>query len=122
MFRKGMALVTVLCMSTILSMICLMLWETVSLDFKIVTNAYRINQAKLAAQSGLNHFMVLNTDVSEEDRRTVIPETRLTSRTSYTVSIHESQHDLITVVSKGIYRKGQKIVFQYPIWAVVKRR
>jgi len=98
------------------------LWSTASLDSKIAINSYKISQARAAAQSGINHFMSLNLGIEDNHDGIVIPETQLTSRLSYTVEAYVTYEGRVVILSRGLYRKGSKVLYQHPIRAVVVKQ
>lgn len=121
MNRKGFALVTVMVMAAVLSSICVSLWHAANLDSQIAGNTYRISQAKSAAQSGINHFLALDPDIEDTYFGIIIPETRLTPKTSYVVEIYRTVDGKTAILSRGLYKKAGKIIFQYPIRAAVEK-
>ena len=60
MNRRGVTLVLVLVMSALIGMSAMLLFSTTNLEMMIAGNNRRINQAKISATSGLNHFTALN--------------------------------------------------------------
>jgi Tfp pilus assembly protein PilX len=120
--RKGYALLVVLAVSVILSASAIALWSSANLDMMIAANNKRINQAKIAATSGLNHFISLGLSPAQlanisRESGIVIPNTNLTSKTFYNVNLKtvccNSERYIIT--STGYYKKGNKIIAEYPM-------
>ena len=126
--RRGVTLVMVLVMSALIGMSAMLLFSTTNLEMMIAGNKRRINQAKISATSGLNHFTALNLDYNTLRGRAgglqtlqVLPATRLSAKTHYEVKVHFSP-DLngrkYMVESVGYYTKGNKILATYPIKAL----
>ena len=126
--RKGYVLLVTLVLSAILSMSVMALWSAVNLDLMIAGNTKRINQAKMAASSGLNHFIALGlrpeqlADISREGG-TVLSNTELTSKTFYNVRLEAicCDSERYIVKSTGYYKKGDKIIAEHLIrssWVV----
>ena len=126
--RRGMTLLIVLVMCSLIGMSAMLLFSTVNLEMMIAGNTRRINQAKISAASGLNHFTALGltyNTLREQagDRQTlqIIPETQLGAKTSYEVKVHfyprlsERQY---VVESIGYYTKGDKVISIHPIKAL----
>tara|TARA_Y100001938_G_scaffold136190_1_gene198745 strand:- start:1554 stop:1892 length:339 start_codon:yes stop_codon:yes gene_type:complete len=107
--------------AAIISSICLTLWYSTNIDAQIAGNTYKISQARFAAQSGISHFLALNPEVEDAYHGIVIPETRLTSKTFYVVEIYRTVDGKTAILSKGMYKKGSRIIFQYPIRAAVEK-
>ena len=106
----------------------MMLFSTVNLEMMIAGNTRRINQAKISAASGLNHFTALGLTYSTlreqaGDLQTlqILPETQLGAKTSYEVKVHfypglsERQY---VVESTGYYKKGDRIISVHPTKAL----
>ena len=94
------------------------LWSSVTTDQQIVENQYRITQARTAAQSGLSHFISLHlSDHELTAGNIVIPETKLSAKTTYAVEIRRQDENYV-VLSTGFYKKAGETVFEYPIKAV----
>ena len=119
MNRKGFALVLVLVMSLMLMTVAGMLYTSSNTDMMLTTNIIRLNQAKLAAQSGINHYMALHPHSLDDEVR--IEETSLTSKTTYTVEVFNLSQISVLIVSTGFYKKNNKVLYTYPIRAVVSR-
>lgn len=98
-----------------------MLWSSANLDTQIAGNSYKISQAKMAARSGINHFLALNLDIEDAYYGIVIPETRLTTKTSYIVEVYRTIDEKTMILSRGMYKKGNRIVFQHPVRAIVEK-
>ena len=103
-------------------MTCLALWSAASLDSKIAINSHKTTQARAAAQSGISHFMELNLNIEDSHYGVVIPETQLGPRVSYIVEVYASPGGRIMLLSKGLYRKGEEVLYQYPIRAVAVKQ
>ena len=126
--RKGVTLVVVLVMSALIGMSAMLLFSTTNLEMMIAGNNRRINQAKISATSGLNHFTALNLDYNTLRGRAgglqtlqVLSETQLSPRTSYEVKVHFSPHlntGQYIVESIGYYSKEDKILATHPIKAL----
>ena len=118
----------VLVMSALIGMSAMLLFSTTNLEMMIAGNNRRINQAKISATSGLNHFTALNLDYNTLRGRAgglqtlqVLPRTRLSNKTSYEVKVHFSPHlneGQYVVESIGYYTKGNKILASHPIKAL----
>jgi len=126
--RRGMTLLLVLMLGAFIGMSAMLLFSTANLDMMIAGNNRRLNQAKISAASGLNHFTALrlNHDTLREQSRglqtlQIIPETQLSPQTSYEVKIHffpalsERQY---VVESIGYYKKGGKTLSIHPVKAL----
>ena len=128
MNRRGMTLVMVLMMSALIGMSAMLLFSTTNMETMIAGNIRRINQAKISATSGLNHFTALNLDYNTLRGRAgglqtlqVLPATRLSNRTSYEVKVHFSPRlsaGQYMVESIGYYTKADKILAIHPIKAL----
>tara|TARA_R100000808_G_C2148381_1_gene156523 strand:- start:534 stop:938 length:405 start_codon:yes stop_codon:yes gene_type:complete len=126
--RKGMTLVIVLVMSALIGMSAMLLFSTVNLEMMIAGNNRRINQAKISATSGLNHFVALKMahDTLREQAGglqtlQILPETRLSDKTSYEVKVHFYPHlneRQYIVESIGYYKKSNRIISVHPIRAL----
>ena len=98
------------------------------MDMMIAGNNRRINQAKISATSGLNHFTALGLSYDALRERAgvlqtiqVIAESQLSPKTSYEVKVHFSPHlsaRQYIVESIGYYKKGDKILAAHPIKAL----
>lgn len=119
MNRKGFALVMVLVIATVIASTTTLLWSTTNIEMKITGNKYRISQAKMAAQSGINHFMLINRGTKENIVE--IEETSLSKNTSYKVDSFEITQDKILIISSGYYIKNKKRLFEYPIKVVMSK-
>ena len=104
--------------TALLTFIISALWTSVEMESQIVSNKYRISQAKLAAQSGISHFVALNIEESDIIENIAIPETRLSSKTAYRVEAISIGEDKMLVISTGIYKKSGQKLFEYPIRAI----
>ncbi len=58
--RKGITLVVVLAMMSILTAVALMLWSSTNLSVLIAGNHRRHTQANILADSGIQHFRSMN--------------------------------------------------------------
>jgi len=126
--RRGMTLLIVLVMSSLIGISAMLLFSTVNTETMIAGNTHRINQAKISAASGLNHFTALGLtyDTLREQAGglqtlQIIPETQLGAKTSYEVKVHfyprlsERQY---VVESIGYYKKGRRVISVHPIKAL----
>jgi len=123
-----MTLLLVLVMSAFIGISAMLLFSTTNMEMMIAGNIRRMNQAKISAASGLNHFTALNLNYNTLRERAgvlqtlqVLPLTRLSDKTSYEVkvyfspSLNERQY---LVESIGYYTKGGKILSSHPIKAI----
>ena len=128
MNRRGMTLIIVLVMCSLIGMSAMLLFSTVHTESMIAGNTHRINQAKISATSGLAHFTALNLtyDTLREQADglqtlQILPETQLGAKTSYEVKVHfyprlsERQY---VVESTGYYKKADRIISVHPIKAL----
>ena len=126
--RRGVVLLVVLMMAALMGISAMMLFSTVNLEMMIAGNTRRINQAKISAASGLNHFTALgltyNTlreQAGDLQTLQILSETQLGDKTSYDVKVHfypglsERQY---VVESIGYYTKGDKVISIHPIKAL----
>ena len=123
-----MTLILVLVMGALIGMSAMLLFSTTNLEVMIAGNNRRINQAKISATSGLNHFTALNLDYNTLRGRAgglqtlqVLPATRLSDKTHYEVKVHSSPRlsaGQYVVESIGYYTKGDKILATHPIKAL----
>ena len=128
MNRRGVTLIMVLVMSALIGMSAMLLFSTTNMETMIAGNIRRMNQAKISATSGLNHFTALNLDYNTLRGRAgglqtlqVLPATRLSGRTHYEVKVHFSPRlsaGQYMVESIGYYTKGDKILATHPIKAL----
>ena len=126
--RKGMALLIVLVMSAFISLGAMLLFSTANMEMMIAGNIRRMNQAKISAASGLNHFTALRLDYDALRERAgglqtlqVLRSTQLSPHTSYEVKVHFSPrlNDRQYVVeSIGYYTKGDRVLSWHPIKAL----
>ena len=131
MNRRGVTLVVVLVMSALIGMSAMLLFSTVNLEMMIAGNNRRINQAKISAASGLNHFTALGLDYDTLRGRAgglqtvqVLRETELSPLTTYEVKVHFYPHlneGQYIVESIGYYKKGGKILALHPIRSLFQR-
>ena len=126
--RRGMTLLVVLMMSSLIAISVMLLFSTANMEMMIAGNNRRIVQAKISADSGLNHFTALgltyNTlreQAGDLQTLQIIPETQLGAKTSYEVKVHfypglsERQY---VVESTGYYKKGRRVISVHPIKAL----
>lgn len=111
-------MLVVLGVSAMMALMLSMLWSSTNLETQIAGNKYRISQARLAAQSGISHFIALDIPPEEVFENIVIPETRLSQKTSYKVEAVQLDDDKILVISTGIYKKAGRDLFEYPMRAI----
>ena len=126
--RRGMTLLIVLVMSALIGISAMLLFSSANMDMMIAGNNRRINQAKISATSGLNHFTALGLGYDALRERAgvlqtiqVIAESQLSPKTSYEVKVHFSPHlsaRQYIVESIGYYKKGDKILAAHPIKAL----
>ena len=126
--RRGMTLLIVLVMSAFIGISAMLLFSTTNMEMMIAGNVRRINQAKISATSGLNHFAALYLDHNTLRGRAgglqtlqILPETRLSDKTSYEVKVHFSPHlsaGQYMVESIGYYTKGGKVIASHSIKAL----
>ena len=126
--RRGMTLLLVLVMAALIGSSAMLLFSTVNTETMIAGNTRRINQAKISAASGLNHFIALNLTYNalkehagEQETIQIIAETQLGVKTSYEVKVHfyprlsERQY---VVESTGYYKKAGRIISAHPTKAL----
>ena len=123
-----MTLILVLMMSAFIGISAMLLFSTTNMETMIAGNIRRMNQAKISAASGLNHFTALNLDYNTLRGRAsglqtlqVLPPTRLSPKTHYEVKVHFSPRlsaGQYIVESVGYYTKGEKIIASHPIKAL----
>ncbi len=128
MNRRGVALIVVLMMAAFIGMSAMLLFSTTNMEMMIAGNTRRINQAKISATSGINHFTALGLDYNTLRGRAgglqtlqVLPVTRLSDKTHYEVKVHFSPRlsaGQYVVESIGYYTKGDKILSSHPIKAL----
>jgi len=126
--RRGVALIVVLMMAAFIGMSAMLLFSTTNMEMMIAGNTRRINQAKISATSGINHFTALGLDYNTLRGRAgglqtlqVLPVTRLSDKTHYEVKVHFSPRlsaGQYVVESIGYYTKGDKILSSHPIKAL----
>ena len=130
--RRGMTLLLVLMMGAFIGISAMLLFSTTNMETMIAGNIRRMNQAKISAASGLNHFTALGLTygtlrrgAGELHTLQIIPMTQLSPRTSYEVKVlfspvlSEGQY---VVESTGYYKKGDKILATHPIKALFEGR
>jgi len=115
-------------MGAFIGISAMLLFSTVNMETMIAGNIRRMNQAKISAASGLNHFTALRLDYNTLRRRAgglqtlqILPETQLSPRTSYEVKVHFSPHlsaGQYVVESVGYYTKGEKVLATHPTKAL----
>ena len=109
-------------MSAFIGMSAMLLFSTTNMDMMIAGNTRRLNQAKISATSGLNHFIALNLNYNTLRRQAgvlqslqILPETRLSDKTSYEVKVlfccGLSDGEYL-VESTGYYKKAGKVLSQ----------
>ena len=126
--RRGVVLLVVLVMCAFISLGAMLLFSTANMEMMIAGNTRRINQAKISAASGLNHFTALRLDYGALRERAdglqtlqILHMTQLSSHTSYEVKVHFSSrlNDRHYVVeSIGYYTKGDRVLSSHPIKAL----
>ena len=115
-------------MSALIGMSAMLLFSTTNIDMMIAGNTRRINQAKISATSGINHFKALGLDYNTLRGRAgglqslqILPKTHLSDKTSYEVRVHFYPHlneGQYIVESIGYYTKAAKILASHPIKAL----
>ena len=118
----------VLMMSAFIGISAMLLFSTANMEMMIAGNTRRIVQAKISADSGLNHFTALGLtydtlreQAGELQTLQIIPETQLGAKTSYEVKVHfypglsERQY---VVESTGYYKKGRRVISVHPVKAL----
>ena len=120
-----MTLVLTLVMAALIGASAIMLFTTANTEAQILTNVRRINQAKISATSGLNHFTALglNYETLRERARgaesiEIIPDTDLSTFTSYDVFVYftpDLNDGEYIVESTGYYKKRDKVIARYKI-------
>jgi len=123
-----MTLLLVLVMSALIGISAMLLFSTANMETMIAGNIRRMNQAKISAASGLNHFTALRLDYNTLRRRAgdlqtvkILSETHLSPLTSYEVNVHFSPSlsaGQYVVESVGYYKKGGKILSLHPMRAL----
>lgn len=126
--RRGVTLILVLVMSTLIGLSAMLLFSSVNMEMMIAGNARRHKQAKISAASGISHFTALGLDYNTLRGRAgglqtlqILPRTRLSDKTSYEVKVHFFPHlneGQYVVESIGYYTKGNKILSLHPIKAL----
>ena len=126
--RRGMTLLLVLVMGALIGISAMLLFSTTNMETMIAGNIRRINQAKISAASGLNHFTALGLTYGTLRQRAgvlqtlqTIPRTPLSPKTSYEVKVYFSpvlSEGQYVVESIGYYTKGDKVLSSHPIKAL----
>ena len=113
-----------LVMVSIMATVAMSLFSATNTQMMIAGNNRRIAQAKLAACSGLNHFIALDLSYNElrqlvepgEVLFEVIPETSLSTHTYYQVAVRflstpsHTYSEKYIVESTGFYKKGDRVI------------
>ena len=130
--RRGMTLLLVLVMGALIGISAMLLFSTTNMETMIAGNIRRINQAKISAASGLNHFTALGLTYGTLRQRAgvlqtlqIIPRTPLSPKTSYEVKVYFSpvlSEGQYVVKSTGYYTKGDKVLSSHPINALFQGR
>lgn len=103
-------------MMALITSASLVLWHNSQIDMTIASNTHKIKHAQFAAQSGLNHFVAMYGSSQITTLGNALPNTRLSSKTSYKVDVYQLlEGGKMLVVSTGMYLKRGKVVFEYPI-------
>ncbi|MEK9695825.1 MAG: pilus assembly PilX N-terminal domain-containing protein [Candidatus Poseidoniales archaeon] len=128
MSRKGMTLVLTLVMAALIGASAILLFNSANMEMQIASNVRRMNQAKISATSGLNHFTALGLDYDTLRERAgglqtlqILPMTRLSDKTSYEVKVYFSPRlsaGQYVVESIGYYTRAEKILATHPIKAL----
>ena len=126
--RRGMTLLLVLVMGALIGISAMLLFSTTNMETMIAGNIRRMNQAKISAASGLNHFTALGLTYGTLRQRAgvlqtlqIIPRTPLSPKTSYEVKVYFSpvlSEGQYVVESIGYYTKGDKVLSSHPIKAL----
>ncbi len=120
MNRNGFILVTTLVMSLMLAGLASVAWAMSELNAQITTNYIRESQVKMAASSGIQHFLALDQIPRHQGNNYIaIPETPLTARLSYIVTIYLLDDQRALVVSRGLYKKASRVLFEHPTRMVI---
>lgn len=123
-----MTLVLTLVMAALIGASAILLFNSANMEMQIASNVRRMNQAKISATSGLNHFTALNLDYNTLRGRAgglqtlqILPMTRLSDKTSYEVKVYFSPRlsaGQYVVESIGYYTRAEKILATHPIKAL----
>lgn len=126
MKKRGMAMVIVMVMITLLTTSATMLYMSSRDAMMIAGNIRVINAAHIAAQSGIQHFNALDLTSVElhelaglNQGLDLISLTKLGNKTYYRVSIvfSESSQNRFAVISTGQYKSGDKIISEQVVEA-----
>jgi hypothetical protein len=123
-----MTLVLTLVMAALIGASAILLFNSANMEMQIASNVRRMNQAKISATSGLNHFTALGLDYDTLRERAgglqtlqILPMTRLSDKTSYEVKVYFSPRlsaGQYVVESIGYYTRAEKILATHPIKAL----
>ena len=123
-----MTLVLTLVMAALIGASAMLLFNSANMEMQIASNVRRMNQAKISATSGLNHFTALGLDYDTLRERAgglqtlqILPMTRLSDKTSYEVKVYFSPRlsaGQYVVESIGYYTRAEKILATHPIRAL----
>ena len=123
-----MTLVLTLVMAALIGASAMLLFNSANMEMQIASNVRRMNQAKISATSGLNHFTALGLDYDTLRERAgglqtlqILPMTRLSDKTSYEVKVYFSPRlsaGQYVVESIGYYTRAEKILATHPIKAL----
>ena len=123
-----MTLVLTLVMAALIGASAMLLFNSANMEMRIASNVRRMNQAKISATSGLNHFTALGLDYDTLRERAgglqtlqILPMTRLSDKTSYEVKVYFSPRlsaGQYVVESIGYYTRAEKILATHPIKAL----
>ena len=138
--RKGYTLAVVLVLSSLVGMSAMALYSAANLDMMISGNVRRGVQAKIAAMSGINHFMAMGVPVSDISAgmreegittKVIIPKTGIgDTKTYYTVSVSNCcglageglPENTLFVKSVGVYAKAGNTIAEHHMHATVVYR
>ena len=126
-----MTLPVTLAIAALLSLSAIALYSTASLDVMISGNKRRHTQAKIAAQSGLSHFMSLDMHADEvrtwlagQERARILDRIEIgDGKTYYTVDLKLvglEFPDRFYVISTGTLEKGERILSTSSLTATVQ--
>jgi hypothetical protein len=114
--RRGMTLLLVLVMGALIGISAMLLFSTANMETMIAGN------------TRLSHFIAMRLDYNTLRERAgglqtlqILPETRLSPRTSYEVKVHFSPSlnaGQYVVESIGYYTKGGDVISTHPIKAL----
>ena len=117
MINRGFALVAVLVACLMITTSATLVYAMTELNAQITYNQVAHTKAKLAATSGLNHFISLGLhyedlrEISQgRDGEFIVLESRTIDNDYYRVSVVLDDDDIFYVYSKGEHVTGERIV------------